>query len=72
MKRTQITLLDGTVLRPGDKCRAQGGGTGWRVCTVLDIVQGTGVEKAFLTAPDPFGTVIRSRYQIKAYRKGKR
>jgi len=60
-----MTLLDGTIVRKGDKVRAEGEGTGLRVCTVLEIMKGTGVDKAVLTAPIPFGTVIRSRYQIK-------
>lgn len=62
-----ITLLDGTEVHEGDKVRAQGEATGWRVCQVLEILKGCGVDKAVLTAPTPFGTVIRSRYQIKAY-----
>jgi hypothetical protein len=64
----QLTLQNGTVVRVGDKVRAKGEGTGWRVCTVLEILKGCGIDKAILTAPDPFGTVIRSRYQIKPLR----
>jgi|HubBroStandDraft_2_1064218.scaffolds.fasta_scaffold65465_3 hypothetical protein len=66
----EMTLLDGTVVREGDKVRAIGGGGGrYRVCTVLEIIKGCGVDKAMLTAPDPFGTVIRTRYQIKRHKK---
>lgn len=69
MKPLEMTLLDGTIVRAGDKVRAKGEATGWRVCRVLEVLKGGGVAKAILTAPTPFGTVIRSRYQIKAYRK---
>lgn len=65
-KRLRMTLQDGTIVRVGDKVRATGEGTtGLRICTVLEILKGCGVDKAILTAPDPFGTVIRTRYQIK-------
>jgi hypothetical protein len=66
----EMTLLDGTVVREGDKVYAIGGGGGRpRVCKVLEILKGCGVDKAILTAPDPFGTVIRTRYQIKRHEK---
>ena len=68
-RSAEMTLLDGTVVRAGDKVRAiGGGGRRYRVCTVLEILPGVGVDKALLTAPDPFGTVIRTRYQIKAHK----
>jgi hypothetical protein len=73
-KEITMTLLDGTVVREGDKVRAQGECPGWRVCTVIVILHGGGVEKAIVTAKGGkhcFGTVIRSRYQIKPYKKGK-
>ena len=56
-----LTLPDGTVVKIGDKVRARGEGTGWRVCKVLNIHDG----RALLTAPTPFGTVSRSRHEIK-------
>ena len=75
----QITLQDGTVVRKGDKVRAIGECGGLRVCVVLEILKGCGVDKAILTAGKgwtttnlsaaPFGTVIRTRYQIKPYNK---
>ena len=62
-----MTLLDGTEVRAGDKVRAIGEAGGLRVCSVLEILRG-GVDKALLTAPLPFGTVIRTRYQIKRHK----
>lgn len=73
-----MTLLDGTEVREGDKVRAKGEDGRLRICTVLTILKGGGVDKAILTAQVPkhfwktgaiFGTVIRSRYQIKPYKK---
>lgn len=63
-----MTLLDGTIVHKGDKVRAKGEGCGMRVCTVLEVMKGAGVDKAVLTAPTPFGTIIRTRYQIKKLR----
>jgi hypothetical protein len=62
-----MALQDGTIVRVGDRVRARGEATGLRVCRVVDILKGCGVDKAILTAPTPFGTVIRTRYQIKPY-----
>jgi len=78
---SEITLLDGTIVHEGDKVRAKGEDGRLRICTVLSILRGGGVDKAILTARVPkrlwktgaiFGTVIRSRYQIKPYKKGER
>lgn len=67
-----MTLLDGTQVKVGDTVRAKGEGCGrYRNCKVLEIFRGGGVDRAIVTAPIPFGTVIRSRYQIKA-QKAKR
>ena len=65
-----MTLQDGTVVRDGDKVRARlgEGDDGWRVCTILEVLKDGGVDKAILTAPDLFGTVIRTRYQIKPHK----
>ena len=66
----EMTLQDGTIVRNGDKVRAiGGGGGGYQVCKVLEVLKGCGVDKAVLTARDPFGTVIRTRYQIRAHKK---
>ena len=67
--RQSMMLLDGTIVRVGDKVRAQGEATGWRVCKVLEILRSGGVDKALLTANTPFGTVIRRLNHIKAYRR---
>lgn len=67
----EMTLQDGTIVRAGDKVKARGENCGMRVCTVIEILRGTGIDKAVLTAPTPFGTVIRSRHQIRPYRKGR-
>lgn len=68
-RQAEMTLQDGTVIRDGDKVRAVGGGgRRLQVCIVLEVLRGGGVDKAILTAPDPFGTVIRSRYQIRPYK----
>ena len=61
----EMTLQNGTVVCEGDKVRARGEDGSLRVCTVLEVLRGGGVDKALLTAPTPFGTVIRTRYQIK-------
>jgi hypothetical protein len=72
-----MTLQDGTEVREGDKVCAQGEDGVWRRCFVLEILGGTGVDKAILTSRldddrwikskhGVFGTVIRSRYQIRA------
>lgn len=64
-----LTLTDGTTVLNGDKVRAQGEDGRWRVCRVLEILKGGGVDRAILTAPVPFGTVIRGRYQIRSCRR---
>ena len=63
----EMTLQNGTVVCEGDKVRARGEDGSLRVCTVLEVLRGGGVDKALLTAPTPFGTVIRTRYQIKPH-----
>src|ERR1700704_1486354 len=72
-----MTLQDGTPLRVGDKARARGEDGRLRICVVLEILRGGGVDKALLTAGkkytgrvSDFGTVIRTRYQIKALKPG--
>jgi hypothetical protein len=67
---SEMTLQDGTIVRNGDKVRAHGEDNRLRICTVLEVIKGCGVDKAILTAPAPFGTVIRTRYQIKPRRRG--
>lgn len=72
-KQPQITLVDGTIIHEGDKVRTQGqfGGRP-RVAKLIEIFSGGGVAKGLVTMPFPFGTVIRTRYQIKPYRKATR
>ena len=69
MKDRTLTLVDGTVVREGGKVRARGENGYLRVATVLTIFKGVGIDKAILTAGNGFGTVIRSRYQIKSCRR---
>ena len=71
-KEVEMTLLDGTVVRVGDKVRAKPvrAKPSWRVCEVLEIFRGVGVQKALLSTPS--GTIIRSRYQIKSRKGSKR
>lgn len=71
-----MTLLDGTRLQAGDACRVraergEGGGKGWRVCKIVSVLSG-GVDKAIVTAPSPFGTVIVGRYDVRRYVRGER
>jgi len=64
--RTTITLLDGTELRVGNECRVQMVAHGrWRVAELIEIAQGTGVERTFVKLKD--GTKIGpvSRYKLR-------
>lgn len=64
-----MTLLDGTEIREGSRVRAKGEDGRLRTCKVVEVLKGGGVDKVLLTAPTPFGTVIRSRYQVKKVTK---
>jgi hypothetical protein len=65
-----MTLQDGTIVRDGDTVLAKGEDGRWRACKVLEVLKGCGVDKAIVTAPSPFGTVIRTRYGIKSRKSG--
>lgn len=62
-----MTLQDGSVIRVGDRVRAQCEDGRWRVCGVQEIRDGPeGVEQVVLAAPGPFGTVVRAGYQVRS------
>lgn len=62
----QLTLLDGTIVRVGDKVLARITHKGYRVCHVLEILKGCGVDKAILNTSHA-GQVICTRYQMRRY-----
>ena len=70
--RTDMTLLDATILRLGDKVYARAANGRWKVYRVAEFLQGTGVERALLVPVSSGPTIMRGRYQIKAAKSGKR
>jgi hypothetical protein len=68
--RAEITLLDGTVLRLGDECRVQQRPHGqWRVAHVVEIAQGTGVDRAFVELRNGVKIGPISRYRLRSHVK---
>lgn len=60
--RKTITLLGGHVLTTGDCCRALVRGR-WRAGTIVEIMQGSGVERAWVLFRDGKRKIV-SRYSL--------
>jgi hypothetical protein len=67
--RKVVTLLDGSELQVGDPCRVQMfGSSRWRLGTVAEIMQGTGVDRVFISlksSGEKIGPI--SRYRLKPH-----
>ena len=64
--RTSVTLTDGTELKVGDRCRAKIGSR-WRAAVVTEIMQGSGVDRAFVRLAARSGAEPKplSRYSLR-------
>jgi hypothetical protein len=67
MTRTEIHLLDGTLLHVGDECLARHSSR-WCRAKVCSISQGTGVERAFVVVTGK--CILKGRYDLRPRLKG--
>jgi len=66
--RDRVTLLDGTELKVGDKCRARIG-MRWRVGKVVEIAEGTGVDRVFIAVKSGVKLGPIGRYRLRSWVK---